>query len=435
MTKVKSIRVENFKALKDQDINLNGASAIVTAGNNKGKTSLLNGLIKRFQGEKPEIIVTTGEEKGENVMELTDGSTIGWKFTKKSETFFYTTPEDIKMTTGVLSKIGEKYFGNKFSIDKFVSSSRNEQVKQVQALLGIDLTELDAKYKATFEERTVANREYKRLKDLKIELPEEIASPDIEGLKIEKEKEREINDSLKKQWEKDNNELQQEAIKFNETQASLSNAIVHYSNAIDDLKKYQGAATGAFIDFKGLKKALDDIAEPKPNREIANLVEPQYYDFEEIDGKIEIAYNDKAKFDTYETDLNNYNDWVRDGKRANTNVDNLKAKLDKINAEKLKVVKKANLPSEFELTDEGILYNGLPLDDNQISSSAKYICALKLGYLALGKLRAMHFDASFLDKDSLSDVQKWAEENDLQLLIERADWENGDIKYEIIQDL
>ena len=55
--------------------------------------------------------------------------------------------------------------------------------------------------------------------------------------------------------------------------------------------------------------------------------------------------------------------------------------------------------------------------------------------MALGKIRTMHFDASFLDKDSLSDVQKWADENDLQLLIERADFENGDIEYKIIQDL
>jgi hypothetical protein len=47
----------------------------------------------------------------------------------------------------------------------------------------------------------------------------------------------------------------------------------------------------------------------------------------------------------------------------------------------------------------------------------------------------MHFDASFLDNNSLREVQEWAESKDLQLLIERPDMEGGDITYEIIQDL
>ncbi|MFK5981425.1 MAG: hypothetical protein QM499_00810 [Flavobacteriaceae bacterium] len=435
MTKIKSIKVQNFKALEHQEVNFNGMSAIITAGNNKGKTSLLRGLIDRFQGEKADVIVKEGEEKGENTVELTDGSTIGWKFTKKSETFFYTTPDDIKMTTGVLSKIGEKYFGNRFDIDKFVTSSQNEQTKQVQKLLGIDLEELDAKHKVVFDKRTVANRELKRLKDLKIALPEEITAPDIESLKTEKEQITTDNAALKSQWEIDNTAHQKEAIEFNEIQTSFSNGITHYSNALDDMKKYQGRAVASFIDFKGIQKALDDIPEPKEHKELTTLKEPIYGDFAEIDLKIETAIENKAKFENYETDLADYNSWVKDGTAAKELVEKLKEQLDKINADKFEVIKKANLPKEFEIGDDGILYNGLPLDNNQISSSAKYICALKLGYLALGKIRCLHFDASFLDNNSLRDVQEWAESKDLQLLIERPEMSGGDITYEIIQNL
>ena len=46
----------------------------------------------------------------------------------------------------------------------------------------------------------------------------------------------------------------------------------------------------------------------------------------------------------------------------------------------------------------------------------------------------MHFEASSLDKNSLKEVQEWADKNDLQLLIERAEFEGGDIKYEIIEE-
>ena len=64
--KIKSIEVVNFKAIQHQEINLNGYSAIVTGANNKGKSSLLRGLIDRFHGEKPNVIVKNGEEKGSN---------------------------------------------------------------------------------------------------------------------------------------------------------------------------------------------------------------------------------------------------------------------------------------------------------------------------------------------------------------------------------
>jgi hypothetical protein len=96
------------------------------------------------------------------------------------------------------------------------------------------------------------------------------------------------------------------------------------------------------------------------------------------------------------------------------------------------MINNANIPEEFEFTDEGVKYQGLPLQSNQISSSGKYIAALKLGSMVMGDVKAMYFDASFLDKNSLAKVQEWADKNDYQLLIERPDFEGGEIRYEIV---
>ena len=41
--------------------------------------------------------------------------------------------------------------------------------------------------------------------------------------------------------------------------------------------------------------------------------------------------------------------------------------------------------------------------------------------------------ASFLDRLSLEDIEKWAVSEDLQLLIERPSWEGGEIEYQLIQ--
>ena len=65
--KIQKIEVKNFKAIADNEINLEGCSAIITAGNNKGKTSMLSGLIDRFRSLKPDVIVKEGEEKGYNI--------------------------------------------------------------------------------------------------------------------------------------------------------------------------------------------------------------------------------------------------------------------------------------------------------------------------------------------------------------------------------
>jgi hypothetical protein len=38
-----------------------------------------------------------------------------------------------------------------------------------------------------------------------------------------------------------------------------------------------------------------------------------------------------------------------------------------------------------------------------------------------------------LDKNSLLEIEKWAVENDLQLLIERPDFDGGEIEYQILE--
>lgn len=412
MTKVKSITVRNFKAVSDQELSLNGASAIITAGNNKGKTSVLRGLVDRFQGEKPEIIVKQGEEKGVNVMELTDGSKIGWSFTHKTENFSFTTAEDIKMTTGVLSAIGEKYFGSKFNIDRFISSSKNEQIKQVQQLLGIDLSSLEERYKSKYQDRTLAKRELTALKGENRQEPQKVEKPNIDGLKAEKKKLEAIAHNKKQKEQKAQNDR-----------------FLKFKSEIE--KSFTGNEFSQFINFHAISeraKSLPSVDELMKEDPLAlNL------SLEELNMALEEAYALQAKHNAYENELKGFVEWTQKVNEKQTKVNSLEEDIDGILKERYDLISKANLPEEFEMTESGLLYNGLPLDNNQISTSAKYICALKLGALVLGKIRTMHFDASYLDRNSLNEIQKWAEKNDLQLLIERPDYDGGEITYKIIE--
>ena len=183
--KIKKIEVRNFKAVEKNTADFNGCSAIITAGNNKGKTSILRGLIDRFRGEKPDLILKENTLKGFNTMELTDGSIIEWKFTEKTESFSFTTKEGIKQTTGVLSTIGKRYFGLKFDIDKFLRDPGQKQTKELQRLVGLDFTDIDSRYKTAYDKRTDANREVNRLKALNVEEPEKVDEPNLTLLKKE----------------------------------------------------------------------------------------------------------------------------------------------------------------------------------------------------------------------------------------------------------
>jgi hypothetical protein len=103
-----------------------------------------------------------------------------------------------------------------------------------------------------------------------------------------------------------------------------------------------------------------------------------------------------------------------------------------IETERMNMIKSAKMPEGFGFSEDGITYNGLSFTREQLSSSGIYIAALKLAAMTLGDVRTLHFDASFLDKISLADIEAWAITEDLQLLIERPDFEGGEIEYQLL---
>ena len=105
-----------------------------------------------------------------------------------------------------------------------------------------------------------------------------------------------------------------------------------------------------------------------------------------------------------------------------------------IEAERKKMIAGANFPEGVAMTPDGLTINGFPLDETQISLSTKYITALKIGAMALGEVKTLYFDASPLDRRSLEEIEAWGNKNDYQLLIEKPDFEGGEIKYELIEN-
>jgi hypothetical protein len=149
MTKVKKITVSNLKAVSALTADFNGCTAIITGGNNKGKSSFLKSLPERLRGHKPELILKEGEKEGFAELELTTGEKFLWSFDEKKEKLSFFTERNIK--TSLTKDICNYYFPPVFDVDTFLNSTPKKQKEVLQKLTGIDFTEIDLLYKEAYE--------------------------------------------------------------------------------------------------------------------------------------------------------------------------------------------------------------------------------------------------------------------------------------------
>lgn len=410
MSKVKKITVSNLKALSDLTADFNGCTAIITGGNNKGKSSFLKSLPDRLKSIKPDSILKEGANEGFAEWELTTGEKLIWQFdnkTKAGEKLIFITKDNIK--TSLTKEISERYFPKGFDIDKFLQEGPKKQRETLQKIVGLDFTEIDARYRQAYENRTFANKslEAHRIKLLPVD----------ESLPLE------ISDTLELQKELAGIDSHND--KYNYVSSGIEDkkqSVISSENEIERLKALiiaeESKITNLSIDIQKGNDWLK-VSENKPKTEdLANQIKEKISSIEDLNKKIEInkgAIKIQKEFNTFHEE--------------SIKADNLVKSIDQ---EKIDLIKTANLPLGFGFSDEGVTYLGHPLSKENLSSSAIYIAALKLAALNIGEVKTLHFDASYLDKNSLSEIESWAKDNDLQLLIERPDFDGGEIEYHLM---
>lgn len=424
MSKIQTIKIQNFKSITDLEANFNGCTAIVTGGNNKGKTSFLKGIVDRVRFVRPDVMVKKGEKEGRGELVLDSGERFVWEFdTAGKDKLTYITDEGRKSVT---KDLGSQFFPPVFDIDKFLQSSPKEQVKQLQAIVGLDFADIDSRYKKAYDIRTERNREaeiYHVKLEKMIKAPF-VAPVDISELLGKKEAEKKRLNSAYLVNKKTNDDLR---TKFN---SDKDGALVLASQcercfiALDTLTKagYDGDA----IQFVAtLKKSIPEIKEPKYIEEM-----PDRTKLDKIDSQIVEASETNAEAQKYKE----YIDHKNATEAARSLADESDLVVKQIEDERKKMIESVSFPQGISITSEGITVDGLPLDRNQISTSKLYCSALRIASMNLGEVKTLYFDASFLDKITLGEIQTWANENKLQLLIERPDFDGGEIKYELIEN-
>jgi hypothetical protein len=444
MARTKKISITNFKAISSKEIDFNGCTAIITAGNNKGKTTLLRGISDRIRGEKPELIVKQGEKEGSGTIELTTGEKFVWEFdVAGTDKLTFITKEGYK--TKVTREIVSRFFPVAFDIDRFLNSPPKDQSKQLQKIVGLDFSTIDARYKLAYDDRYTKNQESERfhVKLSSMLECERVDFVDLTNLQAKKEEIRSRLNALYLSNKKTNEErrikyqakidaAREEVREFNEAQKKKIDKIESAKHGFNLLLEvgYLGNEVSAFIE---------KLPQPEPSRtfDVNTIEKPEYIvpelpndsELRAIDDEILAASETNTKAKAYR-DYVDYKAQVDAAREEALQADEL---VKEIENERRKMIESVKMPTGIAFEDSGITVDGFPLDKNQISTSKLYCAALRIASMNIGEVRTIHFDASFLDKNTLAEIETWAQENDLQLLIERADYEGGEIEYELIE--
>jgi hypothetical protein len=446
MSKIQTIRIENFKAISDLEMDFKGATAIITGANNSGKTSFLRGIPDRIRFVRPDVMVKAGEKEGKGEMTLTTGERFIWEFSDGvKDKLTYITKEGLKQ--GVTMELGKQFFPPIFDIDKFLQSTPKSQAKQLQAIIGLDFDDIDKRYAEAYALRTERNREAElyRVKLEKLIKCDRVDPVDLTNLLSKKEAEKKKlndlylqnkkhNEDLRKKWNAERVIIDKEVDDFNNNNSKLSAEFKQAQEALNILVKlgYRGEDALLFVESLEVKimdyKIADDLF-PKEPTYIDEM--PDRKSLDEIDqqilanNEINLAAQKYKEYIDHKTATENARDAADDANELVLSIEN----------ERLKLIESAKMPKGISITSEGILVDGLPLDKNQISTSKLYCSALRIASLNIGEVRTLYFDASFLDRNSLAEIQTWANENDLQLLIERPDYDAGEITYQLIETI
>lgn len=446
MSKIKHISIQNFKAISAIDLDLNGCSAIIVGRNESGKSTLLKGIPDRIRGEKPELIVKYGEESGKGSIELTTGERFDWTFNiKGQDKLTFTTKDGIQIPA--TKAIGERFFKPVFDIDVFLRSMPKDRSKMVQKLVGVDFTQIDAEYKSAYEIRTGANKNFteQAAKLASFGTPDEVKGVDVDTLLKEKEAIRtklnadylenvQINKKAREIWTNQCETIRKEIQDFNDLQAESNVKFNAAKDAVSVLTNlgYTGKEAHEFVVKlgKGIEKFKEYSAPPEPTYVIEK---PDDSELQAIDQKIANAAAINVKASNYTT----YVAQQETASKAKESAEIADAKVKEIEQRKKEMIEGSKFPEGITIeNDEIFVIEGemkLPLDKNQISTSKLYCTALRLAALNLGEVKSLHFDASTLDNNTLAEIQKWADSNQYQLLIEQPSREGSEISYTLIE--
>jgi DNA repair exonuclease SbcCD ATPase subunit len=393
---VQHITIKNFKGIEALDVPLNGCNVYAIGPNGSGKSSFIDAVFKTLTGKNlPSKLTKEGAAKGSVFVDLGDIN-VEAAFDAKKE----------KMALTVSAPEGGAYASPRtmldalvgtidFDVAGFLALTPRKQVEQLKAMLGLDLSDLDAEYKATFEERADSNKQLKWLQsNVKPYDRSKTERVDVEAVRAE------LGLAHQHNWEVKNKASERSALYTRMERES------HEVKRLEALLAQANANLIAARDEYMVAEAWLAANEPVETAALQSILDNA------------TAHN--AAVEATEKELAHRAD-VRKEEENNAR---LCALLTDIEARKAARIRAVEMPvAGLSFTDEGLLLDGLPLESEQVNTAKQIIAGLQLCGLLHKQVKIARFDGSLLDNHSLRQVEEWAAAHGIQLFIELVDRE------------
>ena len=391
--KIIEFRAERFKRLSAVEITPEGNTVIISGRNGQGKSSVLDAIWLALGGgnavkdSATTVPIKDGETNAVVRLDLGD-IIVTRKWTANGSTLTvegadgrkYNSPQTLLDTlVGAIS----------FDPLSFSKMSAAEQRMQLLSLtnLPIDPDKLDADRRELYDKRTIVNR------DIKVLQAELSGTPYTEGVGDE---EASISDIAKRI------SVEQEQL----------NKIQSFRRCLDeDREKAESLRAEIAQKTKELYELVEKItkAEALSSAFVEPNIEKTQADLENAEQRNRLVRQNKK-----------HNELKLKAKTKTAESDALTQQIEAIDKTKKDAFLNAKFPVPgLSVDDDGVLYNGIPF--RQCSSAEQLKICVAIASALNHKIRVIRVaDASLLDSESLNAIATIADEQDIQIWLERV---------------
>ncbi len=410
--KIVQFNAENIKRLVAVEIRPDGNLVEITGRNGQGKTSILDAIWWALDSNKvvQSKPVRDGAETGYVRLDLGE-YIVTKKFRVKGEDEFTT-------TLTVENRDGAKYGSPVELLKSFLGDltfdplafSRMKARDQVTALRAMvpdfDFAAADEANDKDFKARTDVNRTVRELTARleAIQVPESAPTERVSAsdLLSELQNAMEHNEGIEKERRR-RADIEVKIAQLRDANDTRRDDIKRLEQRIRDLKVGITAAEQAVEE---LNDELDDVKDGVEAIDTASIRE-RIASAEETNRYVERRIERQRLSD--------------EAKRQQEISDGLTKAIDDRKAAAAKAVREAKLPvAGLELTEDAVLLNGVPF--NQASDAEQLRVSISVAGAMNPRLRVIRVrDGSLLDDDAMATLRAYADENDMQIWIERVD--------------
>ncbi len=383
--RIHQLTIKNLLGITEIDIEPYPGVNVIAGNNGQGKTSLLNAIWFALAGEAAQKQVNEPIREGEKSAEVTVDLgeftvTRKWRDGKPSE--LVVTAKDGVKYSKPRAFLDEKLGALSFDPLAFSRMDSKTQLKTLLALveLPFDPEELASKRKDIYDQRTDINRDLKRAQSVLASLPEapdDVPDEELSSAQLIRE-------------------IQEGQFILNEYQGCLARRD-HLNVLIGRLMQELADAQSAEADNEEQIKGFE-----LPNLE---ELEQQLQSIETINEAVRLKKRTKEATEQVST-------LERDAKKCTDAIEHL----DQVKEDGLKA---ANLPVHgLSFDDDGVSLHSIPFA--QCSGAEKLMASILIGVAMNPDIRIMRIeDGPLLDDESMKLLAQVAEEQDMQVFVER----------------